>query len=163
MTCQFPHLKRSSAYRNGCRCDECRRHKSATTKPRKYPCPRCGGEKGRLSPACRACWLESFGPIVDRVVQRVRIDEAGCWIYEGCLNNSGYGMIRSQGRAGRQMLTHRVTYEHFVGPIPAGLQVDHLCRVKRCCNPDHLEAVTRSENALRHYRWVRESREATAP
>jgi hypothetical protein len=44
---------------------------------------------------------------------------------------------------------HRWSYEHFVGPIPEGLHIDHLCRVRRCVNPDHLEPVTPKENYLR--------------
>src|SRR5690606_7471316 len=47
---------------------------------------------------------------------------------------------------------HRVTYEAFVGPIPEGLEVDHLCRNRACCNPEHLEPVTRSENRRRAWR-----------
>lgn len=47
------------------------------------------------------------------------------------------------------MGAHRYAYEHFIGPIPEGLQVDHLCRVRNCVNPDHLEAVTCRENVLR--------------
>jgi hypothetical protein len=44
---------------------------------------------------------------------------------------------------------HRVAYELFKGPIPAGMDLDHLCRVRCCCNPDHLEPVTRKENLRR--------------
>ena len=44
---------------------------------------------------------------------------------------------------------HRAAYELFVGPIPSGYEIDHLCRVRDCVNPDHLEAVTRRENLLR--------------
>ncbi len=46
-------------------------------------------------------------------------------------------------------MVHRVTYETFVGPIPEGLEIDHLCRNRLCCNPVHLEAVTRKENVRR--------------
>lgn len=47
------------------------------------------------------------------------------------------------------MVTHRITYLFYVGPIPDGLELDHLCRVRACCNPDHLEAVTRLVNVRR--------------
>jgi hypothetical protein len=50
---------------------------------------------------------------------------------------------------GKLASTHRTMYEHAKGPIPAGLVIDHLCRQPRCCNPDHLEAVTQRENLLR--------------
>jgi hypothetical protein len=47
------------------------------------------------------------------------------------------------------VLAHRWAYEHFIGPIPAGLEIDHLCRVRHCVNPAHLEPVTKSENRRR--------------
>ena len=76
-----------------------------------------------------------------------RVDKTGaCWIFTGARTDRGYGVIpvaRTSVRA------HRVTYEHFVGPIPAGLVLDHLCRNTSCVNPDHLEAVTQRENVLR--------------
>lgn len=70
----------------------------------------------------------------------------GCWIWTGYVNPSGYGRgyYAKKARA-----VHRVTYEVMVGPIPDGLEIDHLCRVKVCCNPEHLEPVTRSVNQLR--------------
>lgn len=67
---------------------------------------------------------------------------SGCWIWIGELNHSGYGMIDRKK-------AHRAVYEHFVGPIPDGLTIDHLCRVRCCVNPDHLEPVTNRENILR--------------
>lgn len=67
----------------------------------------------------------------------------GCWIWTGSLNNKGYGRILSYGYA------HRFMYERWKGPIPAGLELDHLCRKPACCNPDHLEAVTHSVNMQR--------------
>lgn len=51
--------------------------------------------------------------------------------------------------AGRRVMVHRVSYETFIGPIPKGLEIDHLCRVKVCANPEHLEAVTHQENVRR--------------
>jgi hypothetical protein len=49
----------------------------------------------------------------------------------------------------RQMLTHRVTYQFYVGKIWKGVEIDHACRVTLCCNPAHLDRVTRSENTRR--------------
>jgi hypothetical protein len=69
----------------------------------------------------------------------------GCWVWTGAVNGgarSGYGYFRKR-RA------HRVAYEAWVGPIPEGLVLDHLCRVRRCVNPSHLEPVTVRENLLR--------------
>ncbi len=65
---------------------------------------------------------------------------------------NGYGTInKGQGTngIGRKYLAHRFAYELAVGPIPVGLDIDHLCRVRNCVNPDHLEAVTRRENLMR--------------
>jgi HNH endonuclease len=74
-------------------------------------------------------------------------DKSGdCWIWLGSKTDGGYGTI---GIAGKNKLVHRVNYERFVGPIPEGLCIDHLCRVRACCNPAHLEAVTYRENNLR--------------
>jgi len=69
-----------------------------------------------------------------------------CWAWTGCINSRGYGCVRINGTT---YLSHRVAYELLVGPIDAGLQIDHLCENKRCCNPNHLEAVTRKTNMER--------------
>lgn len=66
----------------------------------------------------------------------------GCWEWTGAKNAGGYGVCRGQQ-------AHRASYELLVGPIPAGLQLDHLCRNRACVNPDHLEPVTRKVNILR--------------
>lgn len=70
----------------------------------------------------------------------------GCWIWGHVARVNGYGRIKV---AGRSMLAHRVAYEVWVGEIPEGLEIDHLCRVRDCVNPDHLEPVTRTENMHR--------------
>lgn len=69
-----------------------------------------------------------------------------CWPWTGSLR-VGYGAfaLTHHLRVG----AHRWSYEHFRGPIPDGLTIDHLCRNKRCVNPDHLEVVTRGENTRR--------------
>jgi hypothetical protein len=71
--------------------------------------------------------------------------ETGCWNWAGHLNAKGYGRIRN----GRYIMAHRVAYEFWFGPIPTGLQLDHLCRNRACINPAHLEPVTSRENTMR--------------
>lgn len=82
--------------------------------------------------------------LLDRLICRVDVGE-DCWEWQGALRN-GYGAI---GAGNRVLYTHRVVYEATVAPIPAGLVIDHLCRNRKCCNPDHLEVVTRGENVRR--------------
>ena len=69
-----------------------------------------------------------------------------CWLWTGACNNKGYGQFEYHGRP---VLAHRWAYEHWVGSIPEGLELDHLCRNPICVNFDHLEAVTHRENVRR--------------
>ena len=87
-------------------------------------------------------------PLMDRLLSRVeKVTEGGCWIWMGTTTGwSGYGQVSERGR---MLLAHRVAYESLVGPIPAGLEVDHLCRVRLCVNPAHLQPVTKAENDRR--------------
>ena len=71
----------------------------------------------------------------------------GCWLWTGGLGTGGYGQFkRVQATTDR---AHRFAYELLIGPIPPGMQLDHLCRNRRCVNPEHLEPVTGRENKLR--------------
>jgi hypothetical protein len=82
-----------------------------------------------------------------KIKQRIVTDPIKqCWQWQGALDTGGYGNIRYRSKL---FLTHRIAYIHFNGPIPPGLEIDHLCRNRACCQPKHLEAVTRSENILR--------------
>jgi hypothetical protein len=69
-----------------------------------------------------------------------------CWEWRSPVGDHGYGVVTMQGQ---KWLTHRLAYTLMVGDIPAGLQIDHLCRNRVCGNPDHLEAVTPRVNTLR--------------
>ncbi len=69
-----------------------------------------------------------------------------CWLWMASSDHKGYGQFRLDGKNRK---AHRVAYELLIGPIPDGLQIDHLCRVRHCVNPAHLEAVTCQENIRR--------------
>jgi len=71
-------------------------------------------------------------------------EHGGCWIWNGALDRDGYGRTVYGFKQ-----AHRVMYEEQVGPIPEGMEIDHLCNVRSCVNPEHLEAVTRGENERR--------------
>jgi hypothetical protein len=72
---------------------------------------------------------------------------SGCWLWTGQVNQYGYGRIRFPD--GRTKVAHRVSFESEHGDVPEPMQLDHLCRVRCCVNPDHLEIVTRLENVRR--------------
>lgn len=80
------------------------------------------------------------------VAEKFEISPDGCWLWTAYLNPTGYGQVRINGRT---RLAHRVVYESVVGPIPDGLELDHLCRIRACVNPEHLEPVTHAENMRR--------------
>ncbi|MFF9197340.1 HNH endonuclease signature motif containing protein [Streptomyces sp. NPDC014779] len=82
-----------------------------------------------------------------RFLTKVQKQEDGCWLWTGgLLTDSGYGRFAVERKP---VIAHRWAYEHWVAPIPAGHQVDHLCRVVLCVRPEHLEAVTQEENRRR--------------
>jgi hypothetical protein len=94
------------------------------------PCVWCDAVPGRLS------------TLVDKD------PHTGCWLWVGTVATNGYGVLSIHDR---QFKAHRVSYQLNVGPIPDGLEIDHLCRVRNCVNPDHLEPVTGRVNKLRGY------------
>lgn len=85
-------------------------------------------------------------PLPPRMAAKVRVTEDGCWIWTGAIDATGYGRFLHNGKV---TLTHRLAYELLVGPIPVGLEIDHLCRVRACLAPSHLEAVTHAVNVAR--------------
>lgn len=74
------------------------------------------------------------------------VTESGCWLWMGYERPDQYGEFRIERK---HQLTHRVSYELYRGSIPRHLQIDHLCRVRQCVNPEHLELVTQRVNILR--------------
>lgn len=72
---------------------------------------------------------------------------SGCWLWAGSIGTSGYAQFCNKSLPTN--IGHRISYLFHVGAIPAGLQLDHLCRNKLCVNPQHLEPVTARENGFR--------------
>lgn len=84
-------------------------------------------------------------PVIPRFMAKVEQTDT-CWLWKAWVEKNGYGRFWLDGR---QHGAHRIAYELFKGPIPDGLEIDHLCRVKHCVNPEHLEPVTTAENIRR--------------
>lgn len=82
---------------------------------------------------------------LERFRRRVEVT-LDCHLWTGYLNHHGYGQFRAQGVIWQ---AHRWIYTQVVGPIPNGLALDHLCRVRNCVNPTHLEPVTSRQNTMR--------------
>lgn len=84
---------------------------------------------------------------MNRIQKSIIEDTAtGCWLWQKTLNRDGYALIWVHNKAHS---AHRFMYEFLCGTIPDGLELDHLCRVRNCVNPEHLEPVTRAENMRR--------------
>lgn len=84
-----------------------------------------------------------------RIQRMIRVKDSGCWEWIGKINSNGYGW-HTRGPGHTPKVAHRLVWEHYRDQkVPHGLQLDHICRNRRCCNPDHLEPVTPSENTRR--------------
>ena len=81
-----------------------------------------------------------------RIASSIEVSEGGCWLWTRTCDRLGYGRMQFPGKL---VLAHRASYEAHVGPIPEGLELDHLCMNPPCVNPDHLEPVTHQENMRR--------------
>ena len=92
--------------------------------------------------------MSSVDTLPDRL--RSKIDASGpasCWVWTGAKTGNGYGNYYVS--TNKWACAHTVVFEALVGPVPPDQELDHLCRVRRCVNPDHLEPVTHSENIAR--------------
>ena len=90
-------------------------------------------------------------PLLDVFWEHVSVrGPVDCWPWLGVINR-GYGYMTGRWPDGapHAFRAHRIAYQALVGPIPDGLQLDHLCRNRSCCNPAHLEPVTGRTNVLR--------------
>ncbi|MEY9950575.1 HNH endonuclease signature motif containing protein [Leifsonia sp. EB34] len=93
--------------------------------------------------------IEDYNPREDFLTRRTTVDdESGCWLWTSTIDRDGYGRASYHGSS---VAAHRLSYETRVGPIPAGLELDHTCERRDCVRPDHLEPVTTLENRVRHH------------
>jgi len=91
-------------------------------------------------------------PAIDRFLDHVEKTDK-CWLWTGSTNGNGdygaFGVGSERDGTARVIRAHRFSYEHFIGPIPVGLELDHTCTTPICVNPEHLEPVTHAENLRR--------------
>jgi len=83
--------------------------------------------------------------VKERFLEKVK-KSGTCWNWDASIRRGGYGRFTINGKS---VVAHRFSYELLIGPIPEGMQLDHLCRNRKCVNPDHLEPVTLQENLRR--------------
>ena len=87
-------------------------------------------------------------PPLQRIFHNTKINENGCWVYQGSHNNRGGGYCQFSVN-NKHVYIHRFMYEYYYGQICPDLVIDHLCKNSRCVNPKHLEQVTQKENCRR--------------
>ena len=80
---------------------------------------------------------------MDRLMQKTTKHPGGCWLFAGCKDSGGYGMIGVNGKGNK---AHRISWATVNGPIPSGLMVLHRCDIPNCINPDHLFLGTQLDN-----------------
>ena len=109
-------------------------------------CPGCGtvlknfgsaGNHGKNAKDCTA---------VMRFWGRIKKVPSGCWLWQGAVNTTGYGMANLTGR--KNIVAHRLAWTLLKGEIPAGMNALHRCDTPRCCNPDHIFLGTQLENGI---------------
>ena len=92
--------------------------------------------------------MAKYVPEEERFLAMIDKTQTGCWEWRGYRNQKGYGMFHPYQFRGN-VFAHRWSYEKYVGDIPIGMVLDHLCENKSCANPEHLEPVTNAESLRR--------------
>jgi hypothetical protein len=97
-------------------------------------------------------WEFTPQKVVDRLFEKMEVDDQGCWISLYSTGSHGYSQIGWQVTGGRgrritMRLGHRISWEALYGPIPNDMTIDHVCRVRRCINPEHLRMLSNLANA----------------
>lgn len=87
---------------------------------------------------------------LERFVEAIELGEGGCWLWNRAVDRYGYARFKANG----EVLGHRFAYLTWRGPIARNLTIDHLCRVRRCVNPEHLQCVSALENTMRGQSFV---------
>jgi hypothetical protein len=167
MSCSVDGCTRPAKARGWCGTHYARWARLGTVELTPYVTPPCSVEGcGRLTYSNGRCVthdqrmrrlgrveLEPQPTVAERIAAGVVVDATGCWIWQGTPAKTGYGRMSVGDRL---QYVHRLSYEQHVGPVPDGLTIDHLCRVRLCCNPEHLEPATREENTRREnaVRWA---------
>jgi len=90
--------------------------------------------------------VEVLKPVLERFLEKISVSDDGCWNWTACKDRYGYGQFSFEGKT---KLAHKILYEQYKGKIPKELQIDHLCRNRKCVNPLHLETVPNRENIMR--------------
>lgn len=98
--------------------------------------------------------MQTKPTIVERFLSKVS-KTPECWVWTAFITHDGYGLFNDENH--KRVRAHRFAYQMFVGEIPLGLDIDHLCRVRKCVRPDHLQAVSHQENIRRSIRPPRET------
>ena len=115
-------------------------------------CPICGRRKNWHRPTCGSCssYQRPRIPVEQRFWEKVSPEPtSGCWLWTGAVDLGGYG-IHWVGD-GKSHRAHRFAFERLRGPIPEGMTLDHLCEVKSCVNPTHLDPCSAAENRDRYW------------
>lgn len=90
--------------------------------------------------------FEVIGDPAPHIRRHIEVNPSGCWLWTASKSRDGYGWTSLNGKTYQ---AHRLVYIMLVGPVPDGMVLDHLCRVRHCVNPAHLEPVTTAENLRR--------------